>query len=81
MVFVKVPEMNNWGLIDPDTPKAMYTKTSLEDGSKLQLVFSDEFNKEGRTFWPGDDPFWEAHDMHYWVRFIYVAINHRTFSH
>lgn len=62
----QVPEMNNWGLIDPDTPKAMYTKTSLEDGSKLQLVFSDEFNKEGRTFWPGDDPFWEAHDMHYW---------------
>ncbi|TFK99147.1 beta-glucan synthesis-associated protein SKN1 [Pterulicium gracile] len=62
----QVPEMNNWALIDKDTPKSAYTKISLEDGSKMQLVFSDEFNKDGRTFWPGDDPFWEAHDMHYW---------------
>jgi beta-glucan synthesis-associated protein KRE6 len=29
-------------------------------------VFSDEFNVDGRTFWPGDDPFWEAVDLHYW---------------
>jgi beta-glucanase (GH16 family) len=29
-------------------------------------VFSDEFNKEGRTFYPGDDPYWEAVDLHYW---------------
>jgi beta-glucan synthesis-associated protein KRE6 len=30
-------------------------------------VFSDEFNVDGRTFWPGDDPFWEAVDLHYWA--------------
>jgi hypothetical protein len=26
-------------------------------------VFSDEFNKDKRTFKPGDDPFWEAVDL------------------
>jgi hypothetical protein len=30
------------------------------------LVFSDEFNTDGRTFYPGDDPYWEAVDLHYW---------------
>jgi len=30
------------------------------------LVFSDEFETPGRTFYPGDDPFWEAVDLHYW---------------
>ena len=30
------------------------------------LVFSDEFNVDGRSFYPGDDPFWEAVDLHYW---------------
>ncbi|KAG1851404.1 beta-glucan synthesis-associated protein-domain-containing protein [Suillus subluteus] len=32
----------------------------------MELVFSDEFNTPGRTFWPGDDPYWEAVDLHYW---------------
>lgn len=32
----------------------------------MELVFSDEFNTDGRTFYPGDDPFWEAVDLHYW---------------
>ena len=32
----------------------------------MVLVFSDEFNVDGRTFYPGDDPFWEAVDLHYW---------------
>jgi beta-glucanase (GH16 family) len=36
-------------------------------GEQWQLVFSDEFNKNGRTFYPGDDPFWEAVDLHYWL--------------
>ncbi|PVG03239.1 concanavalin A-like lectin/glucanase [Serendipita vermifera] len=55
-----------FALIDADTPQDAYTYTSMEDGSQWQLVFSDEFNKEGRSFYPGDDPFWEAHDLHYW---------------
>ncbi|EPQ55923.1 beta-glucan synthesis-associated [Gloeophyllum trabeum ATCC 11539] len=56
----------NWGLIDLDTPKESYTKTALRDGSEWTLVFSDEFNVDGRTFFPGDDPYWEAVDLHYW---------------
>ncbi|EIM83185.1 glycoside hydrolase family 16 protein [Stereum hirsutum FP-91666 SS1] len=54
------------GLIDTDTPSWAYTKTSWHDGSELQLVFSDEFEKEGRTFSEGDDPYWEAVNLHYW---------------
>lgn len=32
----------------------------------MELVFSDEFEQEGRSFYPGDDPYWEGHDLHYW---------------
>ncbi|KAF5369541.1 hypothetical protein D9758_002593 [Tetrapyrgos nigripes] len=52
-------------LIDSDTPTSAYTRTG-DDGKKYNLVFSDEFNTPGRTFYPGDDPFWEAADLHYW---------------
>jgi beta-glucanase (GH16 family) len=33
----------------------------------LKLVFSDEFNTPGRTFYPGDDPYWTAVDLWYGV--------------
>ncbi|KAL0577553.1 hypothetical protein V5O48_004451 [Marasmius crinis-equi] len=63
----QVPDLpNHRGLIDVETPTSAYTYKSLKDGTELQLVFSDEFNKEGRTFYPGDDPYWEAVDLHYW---------------
>ncbi|KAJ7594668.1 beta-glucan synthesis-associated [Mycena floridula] len=64
----QVPSMGgNWGLIDLETPKSAYTIKSFNNpGAEYQLVFSDEFNTDGRTFYPGDDPFWEANDMHYW---------------
>ncbi|KAH9808976.1 family 16 glycoside hydrolase [Melampsora americana] len=52
-------------LIDATTPDNAKTRTGF-DGQKYNLVFSDEFNTDGRTFWPGDDPFWEAVDLHYW---------------
>jgi len=55
-----------FALIDPDTPADAQTHKSVEDGTDWQLVFSDEFNVEGRTFYPGDDPFWETADLHYW---------------
>jgi hypothetical protein len=62
-----VPEMpGGRGPIDKDTPKEALTKTSYVDGSQLKLIFSDEFNTDGRTFYPGDDPYWEAVDLHYW---------------
>ena len=69
----------NWGLIDLDTPQNLYTKPSYHDPSQtLQLVFSDEFNTDGRTFYPGDDPYWEAVDLHYWqVRTAVLRISFR----
>ncbi|KZV97121.1 beta-glucan synthesis-associated [Exidia glandulosa HHB12029] len=51
-------------LIDPDTPDDKKTRTGY-DGFEYDLVFSDEFNVDGRTFYPGDDPFWEAVDIWY----------------
>jgi hypothetical protein len=52
-------------LIDVDTPKSVLTRTG-SDGNQYDLVFSDEFNTDGRTFYPGDDPYWEAVDLYYW---------------
>lgn len=46
-------------LIDPDTPQNVYSRVGF-DNQQYNLVFSDEFNKDGRTFYPGDDPYWQA---------------------
>ncbi|KAL1680245.1 glycoside hydrolase family 16 protein [Schizophyllum commune] len=63
----QVPAMDGkWGMIDPDTPAEFKTKKSFMSNKDLQLVFSDEFNVDNRTFYPGDDPYWEAYDLHYW---------------
>jgi hypothetical protein len=64
----QIPSMaGNWGLVDLETPSNLYTIPSYHDPTQeLQLVFSDEFNTDGRTFYPGDDPYWEAVDLHYW---------------
>lgn len=57
----------HFAVIDPDTPPSAYSKPSWNDPStSMELVFSDEFNVDGRTFYPGDDPYWEAVDLHYW---------------
>ena len=48
----------NFGLIDNDTPDDVKTKTGYTYGETYELVFSDEFNQDGRTFYPGDDPYW-----------------------
>ena len=53
------------GLIDPDTPEIARTRKSTLDGSTLELVFSDEFNEDGRTFYEGDDPYWYAPNFWY----------------
>ncbi|KAE8328099.1 beta-glucan synthesis-associated protein-domain-containing protein [Aspergillus sergii] len=54
------------GLIDPDTPASAMTKKSA-DGKEWKLVFSDEFNTPGRTFYDGDDAFLQAVDIWYGV--------------
>ncbi|ESK91106.1 glycoside hydrolase family 16 protein [Moniliophthora roreri MCA 2997] len=53
-------------LVDPDTPDDVKTRTGF-DGQVYDLVFSDEFERPGRTFYPGDDPFFEAVDIWYGV--------------
>ncbi|KAF8167744.1 beta-glucan synthesis-associated protein [Crassisporium funariophilum] len=65
----QIPSLTgDWGLVDLETPQDVYTKPSYADPSQdLQLVFSDEFNVDGRSFYPGDDPYWEAVDLHYWA--------------
>ncbi|KZV64186.1 glycoside hydrolase family 16 protein [Peniophora sp. CONT] len=64
----QIPSMRGrFSVIDPDTPPEALTRTSYMDKTKqLQLVFSDEFEQDHRTFYPGDDPFWHAEDYHYW---------------
>ncbi|EST10204.1 Beta-glucan synthesis-associated, SKN1 [Kalmanozyma brasiliensis GHG001] len=54
-------------LVDPDTPDNVKTRRTLDGTNRqMNLVFSDEFNRDGRSFYPGDDPFWTAVDLHYW---------------
>ncbi|KAI0321949.1 beta-glucan synthesis-associated [Amylostereum chailletii] len=63
----QVPDISGkFGLIDPETPREAYTKSAFTGSDSMELVFSDEFNTDGRTFYPGDDPYWEAVDLHYW---------------
>ena len=81
----QVPNITgNFGLIDRDTPASALTKTSYTSGEELVLVFSDEFNTDGRTFHPGDDPYWEAVDFHYWGTvgiFLFFSLSWMLRSH
>ncbi|RKP32453.1 beta-glucan synthesis-associated [Metschnikowia bicuspidata] len=51
-------------LIDPETPPEARWKMNHR-GENWTLTFSDEFNAEGRTFYEGDDQFFQAVDLHY----------------
>nr|XP_018259340.1 uncharacterized protein I303_08268 [Kwoniella dejecticola CBS 10117]OBR81498.1 hypothetical protein I303_08268 [Kwoniella dejecticola CBS 10117] len=62
----QIPDIGAFQLIDKDTPQSAYTWQSLETGDQWELIFSDEFNRDGRSFFDGDDPYWEAVDLHYW---------------
>ncbi|CZS99443.1 probable KRE6 Glucan synthase subunit [Rhynchosporium agropyri] len=64
----KMPLLSNQrtGLVDPDTPESAHTMTD-HDGKKLRLTFSDEFNTDGRTFYDGDDPYFQGVDIWYGV--------------
>jgi beta-glucanase (GH16 family) len=44
-------------MIDVDTPTTAQTFSSATSGKTYNLQFSDEFEVEGRTFWPGDDQY------------------------
>ncbi|WWD21278.1 hypothetical protein CI109_105762 [Kwoniella shandongensis] len=62
----QIPNVGPFQLIDQDTPASAYTWKSMETGDEWELVFSDEFNHDGRSFYDGDDPYWMAEDLHYW---------------
>jgi beta-glucanase (GH16 family) len=63
---VKYPFLQNvrTGLVDPDTPKSVMSRKG-EYGDEYELVFSDEFNDNNRTFYEGDDPYFYAGDFWY----------------
>jgi hypothetical protein len=63
-----VPLLKNvrTGLIDPATPSSVMTRKSV-NGKTLNLVFSDEFETDGRTFYDGDDPYFQGVDIWYGV--------------
>ncbi|CAE8596654.1 unnamed protein product [Polarella glacialis] len=46
--------------IDGQTPVAACEAQTNSEGSELELVFSDEFEVDGRTFADGHDPVWTA---------------------
>ncbi|CAK7903969.1 beta-glucan synthesis-associated protein Kre6p [[Candida] anglica] len=52
-------------LVDPDTPSDAFTRKTASGDATWKLVFSDEFNVEGRTFYEGDDQFFTAPDLNY----------------
>lgn len=54
------------GSIDPDTPSNVMTRTG-QNGKQQYLVFSDEFNDDGRTFYSGDDAYFQGVDLWYGV--------------
>lgn len=60
------PDVGVFQLVDRDTPPEAYHWTSIQTGEQWDLVFSDEFNTAGRSFYDGDDPYWMAEDLHYW---------------
>ncbi|KAG6917152.1 hypothetical protein DXG01_003665 [Tephrocybe rancida] len=55
----QIPMNSLAGFIDPATPQEALTRRS-EDGVLYDLVFSDEFNVDERSFSKGDDPIWKA---------------------
>ncbi|CAK5276442.1 unnamed protein product [Mycena citricolor] len=62
-----IANFSSRGLIDVHTPQSAHQIYGYHDSSQaLQLVFSDEFEVDGRSFYPGDDPYWEAVDFDYW---------------
>lgn len=57
LLRVDIPNLPS--LIDAYTPDEALHRVGF-DGKNYDLVFSDEFEVDGRTFNPGEDPFFEA---------------------
>lgn len=61
---VKQQQQCHAGWVDPDTTEEHLTRASsyADDTREFELVFSDEFEQEGRSFEDGGDPRWTAMD-------------------
>jgi beta-glucan synthesis-associated protein KRE6 len=60
LTFIFYIHHANSSWVDPDTPQRHHSTKSLVDKSDLVLVFSDEFEAEGRSFADGHDPKWTS---------------------
>lgn len=58
-VFLSFGNVNG-GWVDVDTPWNKQNTKAYEDGYPYHLVFSDEFNVNGRNFHDGNDPRWTS---------------------
>ena len=72
--------------VDPDTPYTARTTQALYSGDtrRYELVFSDEFDQDGRNFEDGSDPRWTAirkNDCEYsTLKFIFGVMNQRFYE-
>ncbi|KAG6865072.1 hypothetical protein C0991_005301 [Blastosporella zonata] len=57
----QIPLTSLTAWIDPATPQDVLTRTG-KDGVMYDIVFSDEFNIDDRSFYEDADPVWEAAD-------------------
>ena len=58
--LLATPVASSW--VDPATPADARSTIGMKDNRALQLVFSDEFEQEGRNFGDGSDTRWTAED-------------------
>lgn len=56
--FLLVLSLTEW--VDVDSPLSAHSSTFQFDGSAVRLVFSDEFERDGRTFHDGEEARWAA---------------------
>lgn len=64
------------GWVDPDSKQKDFQRKSHVDGRTYDLVFSDEFNVEDRTFHDGEDPRWTAMNKDDYTNFALHYYNH-----
>ena len=64
--------------VDPQTPQAAHTTIGMKDKRQLKLVFSDEFEDNGRRFEDGADTKWTAEDR---PAVVNAALHYHNSSH
>lgn len=62
------------GLIDPDTPQDAYTRLAIDGTTMMNLVFSDEFEMPGRSFYPGDEYVQSSHSHSLSLFYLFLPL-------